>query len=223
MLSQYFEYGEKEMQWLKSRDKKLGATMDEIGHIQREVNPDLFSALINSIVGQQISSKAQKTIWGRMQERFAPITPEVISSVPAESLQACGISMRKAEYIKGITDAVYNGSIDLEHIKRLPDDEVCKLLGQFKGIGQWTAQMIMIFSMQRPDILSWDDLAIQRGLRMLYGHKKITRELFGKYKRRYSPYASVAGLYLWAIAGGACPALSDPAQKKSKSKRGGTQ
>jgi DNA-3-methyladenine glycosylase II len=76
----------------------------------------------------------------------------------------------------------------------------------------------MIFSMQRPDVLSWDDLAIHRGLRMLYRHREITPALFEKYKKRYSPYASVASLYLWAIAGGACPALTDPALKKADNK-----
>jgi DNA-3-methyladenine glycosylase II len=212
MSSFYFKYGEKEKQWLKSRDKKLGAVIDEIGHINREVNPDLFSALVNSIVGQQISTKAQKTIWGRIQEQFSPITPENINSAPIEDLQGCGISMRKAEYIKGIAESIYKGSFNLEDLYSLSDDEVCKRLCQFKGIGKWTSEMLMIFSMQRPDILSWDDLAIQRGLRMLYGHRKITPELFAKYKRRYSPHASVASLYLWAIAGGACTELKDKMQ-----------
>ena len=76
--------------------------------------------------------------------------------------------------------------------------------------------MLMIFSMQRPDILSWDDLAIQRGLRMLYRHRRITPKLFAKYKKRYSPHASVASLYLWAIAGGACASLKDCAPEKNK-------
>jgi DNA-3-methyladenine glycosylase II len=100
----------------------------------------------------------------------------------------------------------------------MADSEICKRLVEIKGIGVWTAEMLMTFSMQRPDILSWDDLAIHRGLRMLYRHRKITPALFAKYKRRYSPYASVASLYLWAIAGGACPSLTDPAQKKIKKK-----
>ncbi len=212
----YFEYGEKEKQWLRSRDRVLSAAMDEIGHIHREVQPDLFKALINSIVGQQISTKAHVTIWNRMQERLAPITPENFENLRAEDLQTCGISMRKALYIKSIADAVRDGGLDLTLLPAMTDTEVSAMLVQLKGIGLWTAEMLMIFSMQRPDILSWDDLAIQRGLRMLYRHRTITPKLFAKYKKRYSPYASVASLYLWAIAGGACASLKDCALVKNR-------
>ncbi|HWQ80490.1 MAG TPA: DNA-3-methyladenine glycosylase [Anaerovoracaceae bacterium] len=205
---QYFEYGEKEIEYLKSRDPLLGAVIDEIGHIDRAVIPDMFSALANAVVGQQISSKAHATIWTRIQERFVPMTPETIGAKAAEELQACGISMRKALYIKEIADSILNGSLDLPHLQTLPDDEVCKRLCQIKGIGVWTAEMLMTFSMQRPNIMSWDDLAILRGLRMLYRHRTITPKLFARYKRRYSPYNTVASLYLWAIAGGACPGLT---------------
>ena len=212
----YFEYGEKEKQWLSSRDPVLSAAMDEIGHVHREVQPDLFKALINSIVGQQISTKAHVTIWNRMQERFAPITPENFENLRAEDIQTCGISMRKALYIKSIADAVSDGGLDLTLLPAMTDAEISASLVQLKGIGLWTAEMLMIFSMQRPDILSWDDLAIQRGLRMLYRHRTITPKLFAKYKKRYSPHASVASLYLWAIAGGACASLKDCAPAKNR-------
>ena len=199
----YFQYGEKEIEYLKSKDKILGAAIDKIGHIKREVTPDMFIALINSIVGQQISTKAHVTIWGRIYERFAPITPERILAISDEELQSCGVSFRKVSYIKGIANEVVNGSLDLEKLKTQSDEEVCKRLIQIKGIGVWTAEMLMTFSLQRPNIMSIDDLAIIRGLRVLYHHRKITPVLFNKYKRRYSPYATVASLYLWAIAGGA--------------------
>ena len=78
-----------------------------------------------------------------------------------------------------------------------------------KGIGVWTAEMILLFCMQRPDIFSFDDLAIQRGLRMVYHHRSIDRRLFEKYRRRFRPYCSVASLYLWAVAGGAIPEMKD--------------
>ena len=198
---QYFKYGNKELEWLKLRDPVLGNAMYRIGHIRRPVNPDLFTALIKSIVGQQISSKAQATVWARIEERFEPITPKTIDSVSAEELQSCGITMRKAYYIKGIAESVLKGNLDLAQLHKLSDEEVSKRLVQVKGIGIWTAEMLMIFSMQRKDILSWGDLAIQRGLRILYKHRNITPKLFNKYKQRYSPYASVASLYLWAIAG----------------------
>ena len=219
MPEQYFVYGKKEIDWLKSRDPVLGAAMDEIGPIRRPVTPDLFMALVNNIVGQQISSKAHATVWGRMKERFSPLTPQSIGALSAEELQTCGISMRKAYYIKEIADSVLSGYLNLKELPTLSDDEVCARLSRLKGIGVWTAEMLMTFSMQRPDIMSWDDLAILRGLRMLYRHRKITPALFAKYKRRYSPYATVASLYLWAIAGGACPHLTDCAPKTEAQKR----
>ena len=214
----YFEYGDKETSWLRSRDRKFGEIIDEIGHIDRTVIPDIFIALISSIVGQQISAKAMATVWSRMEERFDPLTPEHIHSVPVEELQACGMTMRKASYIKEIAESVVNGNLDLEQLRSMSDDEVCDRLVKIKGIGVWTAEMLMTFSLQRPDIMSIDDLAILRGLRMLYRHKEITPALFSKYKRRYSPYATVASLYLWAVAGGACLHLTDPAQKKRSDK-----
>ena len=94
------------------------------------------------------------------------------------------------------------------------DAEVCKCLSELKGIGVWSAEMLMLFSMQRPDILSYGDLAIQRGLRMIYHHRIIDRKLFEKYRRRYSPYGSVASLYIWAVAGGAVADMKDYAPKK---------
>ena len=93
-------------------------------------------------------------------------------------------------------------------------DLICKL-SELKGIGVWTAEMLMIFCLQRPDVMSYGDLAIHRGLRMLYHHSRIDRKLFDKYARRFSPYGAVASLYLWAIAGGAIPEMCDHAPGKT--------
>ena len=196
-------YGDQEISYLKKRDKTLGAAIDTIGEIRRPVNPDLFSALVNAIVGQQISSKAQATIWGRMQSGLVEITPQAILACTEAQLQSYGISFKKASYIRGAAEMVADGRLDINLLHDKPDDEVCKELVRMDGVGLWTAEMLMLFSMQRPDILSYGDLAILRGMRMLYRHRSITRQIFEKYRRRYSPYGSVASLYLWAIAGGA--------------------
>ena len=211
-----FCYGGTETEWLSSRDAALAAAIRQIGHIERPVVPDLFAALVNAIVGQQISTKAQQTIWRRMQTRFAPLNAETLCALPAEALQGCGISMRKAVYIRELAEQVRAGELDLRAISALPDEEVCARLAQIRGVGVWTAEMMLIFSMQRPNVLSWGDLAIHRGLRMLYRHREITPALFAKYRRRYAPYATVASLYLWAIAGGACPGLVDCAPKRKR-------
>ena len=212
----HFAYGTTEVEHLKARDRKLGAAIESIGPIKRATQPELFSALVRSIVGQQISTKAQATIWGRMQERFQPFAPDALAEVAVEELKTCGISMRKATYIQGIAQAIAGGDLDLKALPTMSDDEVCAQLTKLKGIGIWTAEMILTFSLQRPDVVSFGDLAILRGMRMLYRHRRITRPLFEKYRKRYSPYGTVASLYLWAIAGGAIPELTDPAQTKKK-------
>lgn len=197
----YFIYSKTETDYLSSKDKKLSQAIELIGSINRQVTPDLFKSLINSIVGQQISTKAQVTIWKRMNEFCGEITAPALL-IPARQIQSFGITMRKAEYIRAIAEKVCSGELDLGLLHSMPDEGVIKQLTGLPGIGVWTAEMLMIFSMQRRDIFSFGDLAIHRGLRMLYRHKEIKRDRFEMYRRRYSPYGSVASLYLWEIASG---------------------
>lgn len=213
---EYFTYGEKEISHLKARDPVLGQAIDRIGMIKREVHTELFAALVNSIVGQQISTKAQVTVWNRMKEGLVEVTPEKVGQCTKEELQSFGISFRKAEYIKTAAERVLNGSLDLQGLSEAEDEQVKQELTKLPGVGVWTAEMLMTFSMQRPDIVSYSDLAIQRGMRMLYHHRAITPKLFQKYARRYSPCGTVASLYLWAVAGGAIPEMKDYAPKKKK-------
>lgn len=200
---QYFNYGEKEITYLKKKDKRLGEAIDRIGKLEREVIPDLFAALVNAIVGQQISMKAQATIWQRLLDITGEITPESILGVSEEDLQSCGLSRRKVSYIRDTAQKIQNGELELEKLREMNDTEVCKVLSGLKGVGVWTAEMLMLFSMQRPDVFSYGDLAVRRGLCMLHHHKEMPPERFERYRRRYSPYGSTACLYLWAVAGGA--------------------
>lgn len=211
----FFAYGETELQYLRQKDKRLGAVIDRIGPIERAVDTDLFSAVVHHIIGQQISTKAQTTVWQRMQDALGEVNAETVLSAGVSRLQAMGITFRKAEYIVDFAEKVHSGAFDLKGIREKSDEEVIRELSALKGIGVWTAEMILLFCMQRPDVLSFDDLGIQRGLRMVYRHRAIDRERFAKYRRRYSPYGSVASLYLWAVAGGAVPELRDPVPKKN--------
>lgn len=215
----YFEYGAQETEYLARKDKRLGAAIEQIGHIDRAVDGDLFSSVVHQIVGQQISTKAQETIWQRMQQTLGTVDAGHILAAGVPELQKLGITYRKAEYITDFARKVQTGECRIEEIWQMPDEEVIRVLSSLKGIGVWTAEMILLFCMQRPDVLSYDDLAIQRGLRMLYHHRKIDRRLFEKYRRRYSPHGSVASLYLWAIAGGAIPGMRDYAPAKPGSKK----
>ena len=215
-MAEYFQYGETELAYLKARDRRLAEIIDKVGTVKRRIVPDLFAALVHSIVGQQISSKAQATIWARMQTALGDISPETVNRLAPDELQRFGISFRKAEYIKRAAEKVRRGEFDIRALSALPDEEVARRLCALDGIGLWSAEMLMLFSMQRPDILSYGDLAIQRGLRMVYHHRRIDRKLFEKYRRRFSPYCSVASLYLWAVAGGAVEGMKDFAPKTKK-------
>ncbi len=212
----YFRYSSIETDYLKSKDKALAEVIDKIGHIERETDTDLFSSVIHHIIGQQISTKVQATIWQRMSDCFGEVNADNILSAGIPKLQSFGMTFRKAEYITDFAEKAQCGEFDLQGISELSDTEAIKELSALKGIGVWTAEMILLFCLQRPDIFSYNDLAIQRGLRMVYHHRKIDRRLFEKYRRRFSPYCSVASLYLWAVAGGAIPNMKDYAPKGNK-------
>ena len=214
-----FEYGEQELSYLRRRDKRLCAVIDRIGHIERTVDGNLFSSVVHHIIGQQISTKAQATIWQRMQETLGEVTAETILAAGVPRLQSLGMTFRKAEYITDFAEKVHTGIFDLNAVECMSDEEAIRALCALKGIGVWTAEMILLFCMQRPDIFSYDDLAIQRGLRMVYHHREIDRQLFQKYRRRFSPYCSVASLYLWAVAGGAIPEMKDYRPKNGGKKQ----
>ena len=205
----YFPYGEKELAYLRKKDKKLSAVINRVGHIERAVDDDLFSAVVHHIVGQQISTKAQATVWARVQNALGTVDAEHVLGYGEANLQSLGISFRKAEYITDFAEKIRSGAFNLESVKYMSDADAIRTLSSLKGIGVWTAEMILLFCLQRPNVFSYDDLAIQRGLRMVYHHRKIDRKLFEKYHRRFSPYCSVASLYLWEVSGGAIPGMRD--------------
>mgnify|MGYP003376513688 FL=1 len=223
-----FRYGETEIQYLKQRDPKLGAIIDQIGPIERTVDDDLFSAIVHHIVGQQISTKAQQTIWRRMREDLGKISAETILEAGSERLQGFGMTYKKVEYIEDCARKAASGELNLKQLPQCSDKEIIDQLVSLKGVGVWTAEMILLFCLQRPDVFSYGDLAILRGLRMVYHHRKIDRKLFEKSRRRFSPYGSVASLYLWAVASGAVEGMKDYAPKsvnpqRTKSKAPRTQ
>lgn len=213
----YFAYGEEETDYLKKKDKRMAEVIDRIGHVERKVDTDLFSAVVHHIVGQQISTKAQETIWQRMLSALGEVNAETVLAAGVSKLQSLGMTFRKAEYITDFAEKVHTGVFSLDAVAHMDDEDAIRALSSLKGIGVWTAEMILLFCLQRPDIFSYDDLAIQRGLRMVYHHREIDRRLLEKYRRRFHPYCSVASLYLWAVAGGAIPEMKD---YKPKSKSG---
>jgi len=195
-----FKYGEVEIEYLTARDKKLSAAIDRIGMIEREVTPDRFTALVKSVVAQQISTRAAQTVCGRLYDLLDEVTPACVAAIEPAMIQQCGMTMKKATYIKDIAEAALSGELDLHTLHTLSDAEIVKKLSSLNGIGVWTAEMLLIFSLCRQDVVSWGDLGIRRGMMNLYGLKKLGKDQFEQYRKRYSPYGSTASLYLWALS-----------------------
>ncbi len=195
-----FLYGEKEISYLSKKDKKLGKLIERTGFLECRISEDLFDSLVGYIATQQISNKAAETVSMRIARKFGIITPEKIAVLTHEEIKSVGISMRKAQYIKGLGDAVISGTLDIKGLSELSDVDVTSCLTSIRGIGNWTAEMFLIFSLGRPDIVSYKDFAIRKGITMLYGLKSLERHTFEKYRKRYSPYGTTASLYLWHLS-----------------------
>ena len=200
-LRPVFPCGGEALDALKRRDKRLGRVIERLGPIRRGVEPDLFTALVDSVIAQQISGRAAQTISDRLHILVGNFTPQGLAEADPSQIQQCGLSQRKVGYIQGIAREVASGALDLEALRHAPDEELIRKLSALNGIGVWTAEMLMIFSLCRPDVLSWGDLGIRRGMALLYGDRELTRERFERRRKRYSPYGSVVSLYLWSIAG----------------------
>ncbi len=194
-----FEYTEKELEHLKSLDKNLAFYIDKIGKIKREINPNIFECLIYQIIGQQISNKAFSTIKGRVKNLLVEITPNSILSSKNEDIQKCGMSFKKVEYMKNIATFCKSDALDFDNLDAISNDDLINTLTQINGVGPWTVEMLLIFSLQRKDVLSYNDLIIKNNLMKIHNIEKMNKSTFDLYKELYSPYGSIASLYLWEI------------------------
>lgn len=195
-----FPYGQRETAYLRACDPYMREAIDRIGHIDREMMPDLFAALVNSIIGQQISMAAADRIWAKALEKYGKITPQSLAASTPEEIKAIGISLKKAQWIYSAASAVANGSFDISALQSLRDDEIKRQLCSLGGVGMWTAEMLMIFSLGRMNVLSYGDFGIKKGLQKLYRLDKIDKSAFAGFAEKYSPYGTVASFYLWEIA-----------------------
>lgn len=191
---------------LAARDKRMAAAIAEIGMITRQPMGGVFVTLVQSILGQQVSIKAADTVWRRMEAALGEVTPATVYACPMETLRAFGMSQRKAEYIHGAAEASMTGRIDYDALAALPDEECIARLIQLRGVGRWTAEMLLIFSLQRQDVMSFGDYGIRSGLCKLYHHQDMSEARFRRYQKRFSPYGTAASLVLWEVnARGAAP------------------
>lgn len=197
----YFKYTEQDLAELCKKDALLAAKVQEIGLIRRELMPDLFAALISAVVSQQIAKKAYLTVWGRLKDLLGDeITPMGVLAADRQAIKDCGLSFKKTDWIIEIARSVHTGKTDLSKLNELSDRELTGALVKLPGIGLWTAEMLMIFALNRMDILSFGDFAIRKGMMRLYGLENLDKPTFLQIKGKLSPYNSIASLYFWEIA-----------------------
>ena len=159
-----------------------------------------FRALVFSILGQQISGKAAAAIRARLVEYLQPehISPQSIVRLTPEKLRSAGVSPQKAGYLLDLAERVASGTLRLDRVARMRDEDVIEALVQVKGIGVWTAQMFLIFSLGRLDVFPHDDLGVRVAIRNLYGLAELPNKETGQQiAAPWRPYASVGSLYCW--------------------------
>ena len=194
----YYSYTEEELEGLKAKDPVLAKAIDNIPHIYKEVWPEPFGSLSRQIIGQQISNKALMGILKRVEPH---LLPDSILKMDINELRELGISERKALTLKEIAKLAQEGKLDKDRLSSLSDEEIIEELTAIKGIGKWTAEMFLLFCLERKSILSYGDYGIRKGIMMVYGYKSLSMTRFKKIEKRLSPHLSLASLYFWEIAG----------------------
>lgn len=157
-----------------------------------------FTTLARSIVGQQISVKAAESVWQRVIAAIPEIAPDIIAVADHNLLRSCGLSARKATYLQDLARHFTDGNLRETAWETMHDEAIIKQLIQVKGIGRWTAEMFLIFHLQRPDVLPLDDIGLQRAMSLHYLDKQpIDKNTLIEIAQPWQPWRSVATWYLW--------------------------
>jgi DNA-3-methyladenine glycosylase II len=196
----------KAIEHLRKADPVLSRVIDQVGpdglgDPRGRVASDHYGALLRSIVGQQLSTKAARAIYGRLTERFGGRTPtpeEVLADDPEELRAAAGLSHAKVGYLRSLAEHVIDGTLELARLDALPDEEVTAELVAVKGIGEWSADMFLMFDLGRPDIIAAGDLGIRRAVMVNYGLATLPPPAeVERIAEPWRPYRTLACLYLW--------------------------
>jgi DNA-3-methyladenine glycosylase II len=198
--------GPKAVAALREADPVMARLVDEHGaavrrDLRRDRRGDAYGALLRSIVGQQLSTRAASTIYGRMLDIFgghAP-TPKQLLAADPEEIRAAGLSRPKIAYLRDLARHVEDGTLELDRLDELPDEEVSAQLTAIKGLGQWTADMFLMFHLRRPDVLPVGDQGIRRAVQVQYRMRKLPdAKRLERTARPWRPYRTLACLFLWS-------------------------
>ena len=184
----------------RAADPVIAGVIKQVGPVTCKPQRDRFRLLVTSIISQQISTAAARTIRNRLVELVAKdgVRPEVIAALSAEQLRSVGLSRQKASYLHDLAEKCSNGTVRLSRLGRLDDEAIISELIQVKGIGRWSAQMFLIFGLGRDDVFPHDDLGVRAAIRHLYGFDEMpTKAECLAVGAAWSPYASAASWYCW--------------------------
>jgi len=188
---------------LLKKDKKMRVLINEFGRPDFNLRQDYFQSLLRSIVFQQLSGKAAQTIY----ERFVNLIPKTSNHCPnevlkldKEEMRKAGLSFRKIDYVRNLADYFENNSFHKKDVEKMSDQEISKELIQIKGIGQWTVDMFLMFTLNREDILPCKDLGIQKGIKKILNMKNLpSKKEMENCSRKWRPYRTIACWYLWRM------------------------
>lgn len=194
---------------LAATDPTMAVLIERVGKIdlatrlkrRQEQRPnDAYGALLRAIVGQQLSTKAARTIYLRVLEIFGGSTPspEQLLEASEADLRGAGLSGRKVEYVQDLARHVISGELELDRLDELADEQVIEEIVAVRGLGQWTAEMFLLFHLERPDVISGGDLGIRKAVQIEYGMEEMpTPTEVVELSERWRPHRSLASLYLW--------------------------
>ncbi len=192
------EYWLRAKRALARRDPVLAQIMRDRPRIALESRGDPFQTLARSIVGQQISVKAAQSVWNRLAGAVPAVAPEALAGLRLRRLRACGLSGRKSEYLRDLARRFADGTLGAERWPAMDDEAVIAELVEVRGIGRWTAEMLLMFSLLRPDVLPVDDLGLRRATsRHYFGGAAVGAPALREFGVRWAPWRSVATWYLW--------------------------
>jgi DNA-3-methyladenine glycosylase II len=190
--------------YLARRDPVLKKLIAQVGPCTLQINPDHFAVLAHSIVSQQISTKAARSIAARLLQTLAPATlrPAAILTAGEDALRGAGLSSNKTRSLRDLAEKVHSGMVPLGELHALSDEEVIEKLLPVRGIGRWTAEMFLIFSLGRPDVLPVGDLGLRAGVQRQWGLAEVPdKRMLEELAEAWRPWRSVATWYMWRSSG----------------------
>jgi DNA-3-methyladenine glycosylase II len=185
---------------IRKNDPRLGKVLDKHGIIKFNPRGEMFEALVESILSQQIAGPAADAIIRKVRATYpdGKLQAAAMSRTPSRKLRSAGVPPQKLGYLKDLSTRVAKGKIDLEALREMEDEEIIRILDEVKGIGPWTVQMLLIFTLGRTNVLPVDDLGVRKGIQHIYSMDQMPKkEEIQRLAENWHPYCSVASLYLW--------------------------